>query len=154
MLYYSLIYPYLIYCVIVWGCAAKTNMLKLTSLQKRAIRIIAKANYLDHTSAIYKKYQILKLNDLHLFYCCAFLYKLKHNSLPSTCHDFMTWQMILTLVIITSVFIMNLQLLYIVLLFVLNLCVQLVLITGIRCHLTSRTLLQQIALNTRYGPTL
>ena len=66
--------------------AAKTNV--LTSLQKRAMRIIAKANYLDHTSVIFKKYRIIKLNDLHLFHYCVFLFKLKQNLLPSTCHDF------------------------------------------------------------------
>ena len=37
-LYYSLVYPYLHYCIIVWGSTYKTNLRRLISLQKRVIR--------------------------------------------------------------------------------------------------------------------
>ena len=141
MHYYSLIYPYLIYCVSVWGCAAITNMLKLTSLQKRAMRIIAKVNYLDHTSVILKKYKIIKLIDLHLFYCCVFLFKLKQNLLPSACHDF---------VLVNDINISNCDFSS----FAIRAKSLRVIGTGIRCHLISRTLIQYIALNTFYDPIL
>ena len=39
-LYYSFIYPYMIYCNPVWGSACKTNIESLQVLQKRAVRII------------------------------------------------------------------------------------------------------------------
>ena len=39
-LYYSFIYPYLIYCNQVWGSAYKTNITPLFILQKRSLRII------------------------------------------------------------------------------------------------------------------
>ena len=39
-LYYSFIYPYMIYCNKVWGSAYKTNIEPLFILQKRAVRII------------------------------------------------------------------------------------------------------------------
>ena len=39
-LYYSLIYPYMIYCNQVWVSACKTNIEPLQVLQKRAVRII------------------------------------------------------------------------------------------------------------------
>ena len=41
ILYYSFIYPYLIYCNHVWGAAAKTHTRTLCTLQKRAVRIIS-----------------------------------------------------------------------------------------------------------------
>ena len=41
-LYFSLIYPHLIYCNILWGCAAKSILNELFKLQKRAVRIIKK----------------------------------------------------------------------------------------------------------------
>ena len=39
-LYYSLIYPQINYCIIIWGNASKIHMNKLSILQKRAVRII------------------------------------------------------------------------------------------------------------------
>ena len=39
-LYYSFIYPYMIYCYQVWGSACKTNIEPLLILQKRVMRII------------------------------------------------------------------------------------------------------------------
>ena len=39
-LYYSLVYPYLIYCNEVWGLSYSAHRKKLFSLQKRALRII------------------------------------------------------------------------------------------------------------------
>ena len=42
-LYYSLIYPHLYYCNIVWGCASKSLLNELVVLQKRAIRVINNA---------------------------------------------------------------------------------------------------------------
>ena len=39
-LYHTLIFPYLIYCVEIWGCAKKTHLSPLYLLQKRIVRII------------------------------------------------------------------------------------------------------------------
>ena len=37
---YSYIYPYLTYCIEVWGCAAKSHLQSLFLLQKKIVRII------------------------------------------------------------------------------------------------------------------
>ena len=44
-LYVSLIYPYLIYCSIVWGGASATALRKLQVLHNRAVRLITRAHY-------------------------------------------------------------------------------------------------------------
>ena len=49
MIYMSLIYSYLNYCNLIWGAADNTIMDPLFKLQKRAIRIVDKAHYLEHT---------------------------------------------------------------------------------------------------------
>ena len=49
-LYHSLIYPHLIYCNIVWGSAAVSQLNRIVSLQKRAIRILSGAHHIAHTS--------------------------------------------------------------------------------------------------------
>ena len=56
--YYSLIYPHLTYCNIVWGGASKSMISEFVILQKRAIRIITKSHYLSHTNPLFKELNI------------------------------------------------------------------------------------------------
>jgi len=86
-LYYSLIYPHFNYCVAMWGSAAKTVLLKLQLLQKRAVRLIDHAAYLSHSDPIFKKLSILKLSSLYKFSCLLFMFKLKNNQIPNSCKD-------------------------------------------------------------------
>ena len=39
-LYYSFVYPYLIYCIEVWGATTKGNLISLLKTQKRVVRMI------------------------------------------------------------------------------------------------------------------
>ena len=55
MLYYALVYPYLQYCVTVWGSTYSSNLNRLVLLQKRVIRIIDKQDFGVHTSPIFKE---------------------------------------------------------------------------------------------------
>ena len=66
ILYYSLIYPYFHYCNVVWVLTHKTNLRRLVTLQKRAVRIINNSNFDAHTDRIFKELSILKFNDIHL----------------------------------------------------------------------------------------
>jgi len=52
-LYYSLIYPYLSYCNMVWASTYKSRLHSLTVLQKRAVRFIAGAPCGSHTIVKY-----------------------------------------------------------------------------------------------------
>ena len=45
MLYYSLIYPYLSYCCIIWGNACVSTLNRVVILQKRAIRLVTNSPY-------------------------------------------------------------------------------------------------------------
>ena len=74
LIYNSLIHPHLIYGLYLWGFNPK----RLTILQKRAVRILARSPYLSHSTPLFKSLQILKLEDLYI----TQLYKL--------CSD-MTW---------------------------------------------------------------
>ena len=53
-LYFSLVYPYLFYCNLVWASTYRTNLIRLEILQKRVIRTIAKTTYDAHTDPIFK----------------------------------------------------------------------------------------------------
>ena len=88
-LYYSLVYPHLTYCNIIWGGACKTILKDLEVLQKRAVRIIAKSNYLSHTSNIFKELNLLKLFDINLHCCCLFVCKYILKELPNSCSNYL-----------------------------------------------------------------
>ena len=82
ILYYSLIYPYFHYCNVVWASTYKTNLRRLVTLQKRAVRIINNSNFDAHTDPIFKELSILKFNDIHLLQLGQFMYSYKSSSLP------------------------------------------------------------------------
>ena len=53
--YYSIIYSFLTYGIIVWGNTYSSNLLPLIILQKKAIRIITFSDFRAHTSPIFKQ---------------------------------------------------------------------------------------------------
>ena len=83
MLYNTLILPYLTYCNDIWGNTYYSRIHNLVLLQKRVIRIIGNAGYRDHTSSIFQKFKILKLQDLIKLQTCILMYKANNGSLPS-----------------------------------------------------------------------
>lgn len=81
-LYYSLVLPYLSYCVEVWGNTYRSNLQQLHILQKRAIRIINNAGYRDHTNNLFLKAHALKFMDLIEFRTAQIMYKARNKLLP------------------------------------------------------------------------
>ena len=81
-LYYSFIYPYFTYCNHVWGSTYPTTLNPLFLRQKRAIRIIAGAKFLDHTDPLFCSLNLLKLHDINTFVISKFMYKWYHCKLP------------------------------------------------------------------------
>ena len=49
-LYYSYIYPYLIYCIEVWGISPHTHLKPLLLLQKKIVRIMTFSSYYAYCS--------------------------------------------------------------------------------------------------------
>lgn len=82
MLYNSLITPYLNYCINVWGSTEKGNLYRLFLLQKRAVRYIFNAGYLDHTKSMFEKLQILEVHKMVQYKACIFMFNFFHNKLP------------------------------------------------------------------------
>ena len=73
-LYLTLVYPYFNYCNLIWGTAHITNLHPLIILQKKCIRIICGADYLDHTNPLFESTKILKLEQIHILSCAMFIY--------------------------------------------------------------------------------
>ncbi len=55
---------------------------KLKIMQKKAIRIVCNANYLDHTGPLFKQQKILPLEKLIKLSALKFMHKYTHGKLP------------------------------------------------------------------------
>ncbi len=55
-LYYALIHPYILYCLPVISCSSQKNINMLALKQKRCIRIICKASYIENRIYIKGKF--------------------------------------------------------------------------------------------------
>lgn len=82
-LYYALIYPFLIYGIIAWGNTYQTTLQPLYILQKKSLRLITFSRFDDHSSPLFKKLKILKLQDIVKLYTLTFMFKFHNQLLPS-----------------------------------------------------------------------
>jgi len=83
-----MILPYLTYCNIAWARTSNCRLAPLIKLQKRAVRIVHKARYREHSSPFFKSLNILKLQDINNLQIAVFMYKYYHNLLPLLFDDF------------------------------------------------------------------
>lgn len=88
-LYYSLVYPYLTYCNVVWGGSSDVYLGRLFRIQKRIVRIIAGSDYLAHTSPLFYRLGILKLNDIYIYLNAIFMFK-RRESMTTAEHTYNT----------------------------------------------------------------
>ena len=82
-LYYSFIYPYLTYCVEVWGNTPDTHIDPLIRLQKKVIRIITFSLYLAHTEPLFKELNILPFPKVVIQRIALQMFKFTNKLLPS-----------------------------------------------------------------------
>ena len=87
-LYFSFAYPYLNYCSIIWGNAAKCTLWPIFKIQKHAIRIIANLRGRDSTKMAFQKLKLLRLPDIYKFSTILFIYKYKNGLLPPIFDNF------------------------------------------------------------------
>ena len=60
-MYFTFIYPYLIYYIEVWGNAHQTHLDPLIQIQKKSIRTITFSHYLAHTEPLFERLDILDM---------------------------------------------------------------------------------------------
>ena len=74
-IFYSLIHPYILYCLPVFAATSRVHLQPLVVLQKRAIRLINGAGYLDTTDPLFYASGILKIEDQYKHCLGVYLYK-------------------------------------------------------------------------------
>ena len=91
-LYYSLIYPHLNYCNIVWASTYPTNLQKIFITQKKFVRLATSSNYLSPSAPLFKKLNLLSIYDINILQSCIFIYKYIHlpHLLPESFMYFFT----------------------------------------------------------------
>ena len=89
MLYHTYTYPYMTYCIEVWGCASQTQLICLFLLRKKIIIIIMSfSHYLAHTNPLFLSMKVLPLRKIFLYKVRLIMYKyskLNSNNLLPEC---------------------------------------------------------------------
>ena len=80
-LYYSFIYPYLIYCNQVWGSACKTNIEPLLILQKRVMRIILGVHPRSPSEPLFITLKFLSCENIFEYLIGRLMYRIYHGEL-------------------------------------------------------------------------
>ena len=84
-LYYSFVYPHLVYGVIIWGNAGVCALCKIKVIQNRILRLITFTQLKDHVrvNTRYKKLGILKIQDIYIKEVCRLMHLFHDNKLPT-----------------------------------------------------------------------
>ena len=87
-LYFSLVYPYLYYCNLVWASAYQSNLYRIILLQKRVVRILGGCSFDAHTDPIFKELRILKFHHICSLQIGQFMFSYKLGLLPTNFDSF------------------------------------------------------------------
>ena len=80
MVYYSLFYSHLQYCITSWGSAADKFISPIVVLQKRVIRYICKEGYRAHTNDLFKNLKVLKIPEVFELQVGKLIQRLKSHT--------------------------------------------------------------------------
>lgn len=86
-LYYSFIYPYLCYCIAVWGATTCKNLSALHKLQKKAVRVIMNTCFNAHTSDLFIDLKILNISKLYFFNVALYMFKYRTGKCPESMNN-------------------------------------------------------------------
>ena len=87
-LYYTLVYPYIHYCNVIWANNYPTRLSRIERLQlKRAVRAIVEIQYRESTHHVFKELKILKVQGINKLQKSFFMFKFRNNQLPKNLSD-------------------------------------------------------------------
>ena len=78
-LYYSLVYPFLAYGLVVWGNTYATTLKPIVTLQKQALRIITFSKRDAQSSPIFSQLGLIKFMDLVTMQTAVFMFQYYHT---------------------------------------------------------------------------
>lgn len=81
-LYTSFFHSNLLYCTNIYSCTSQNNISTIFKHQKKAIRILSNANYLDHTAPLFENHGILPLSKIIIQARATFMHAIYYNHAP------------------------------------------------------------------------
>ena len=100
-LYCSLLLPYFSYACEIWGNTYTSRIENLIMMQKKAIHVVDKSLFRDHTNPLFVKYRCLKFQDLINMKTLLIVHRAKNNNLLTkiqklfksidNTHSYFTW---------------------------------------------------------------
>ena len=75
LIYFSIIYSRIIYCIVLWGGSMKSHLQKINVVHKGIIRTICYKNRRHHSDPLFKHLQLLNFNDIISYFNLVFTYK-------------------------------------------------------------------------------
>ena len=89
-LYFTFIYPYLIYCIEIWGNTNEIHLSPIVKIQKKSIRAITFSHYQAPTAPLYKELNILNLKKLVTQRIALLMFKYHTGVLPNPINNLFT----------------------------------------------------------------
>ena len=86
---HALVHSQLLYALPIWASTYKTYLNKLEKLQNKALRIIFKTPLRDPITPLYRRSEILKLNDL--FEVTKLMHQIIHKKTPNNFESYFTY---------------------------------------------------------------
>ena len=74
-IYFTLIHPFIIYCLPIFGATYEVHLHPLNVLHKRAVRLISDAPFLAHADPLFYENNILKIYDQNKHSLATYVYK-------------------------------------------------------------------------------
>ena len=88
LIYRSLVESHIRFASIIYGASNSNLISDIRVLQRKAIRIVAKAKYNAHTSELFKEYSFLKFDDIVHLNQTIFVRQFKNKQLPTSFLNF------------------------------------------------------------------
>ena len=82
-MYYSLVFPYLIYCIEIWGNPHAVHLDALIKIQKKCVRTISFSEFLAPIHPLFERLNILKFDNLVIQRISLLMYKYSIGEVPS-----------------------------------------------------------------------
>jgi hypothetical protein len=83
IIYFTMCHSHLEYGNVLWGDAAYKHLKKINTIQKRAVRVINKAQYNAPSSEMFQENKILKLKDVYKIQVHKTMYNIYNHGYPS-----------------------------------------------------------------------
>ena len=84
LIYHSLLESHLHFGSIIYGATHQKNLGQIEAVQRKAIRVLTRSRYDEHSDPLFRKHEILKLGDLIQLNQTLFVRQYKNGKLPDS----------------------------------------------------------------------